>query len=294
MIAAATTVLALGAGVASAQAPAGAEEDYDAIEAAGGGGTGTGGGGGGDGGGGGLSLKLENVSPGKIFYSGTWAAKFRFEIDGSREREVKVEVIDHRDHEVVRDWNRTAEPGVRYGVTWRGSAAGGGAAHLGRYFFRVRERGGKVLSRTEARGDRYVKHFPHKFPVRGRHTYGDGIGAGRGHRGQDVFADCGTELQAARAGRVQWKAYQGSGAGYYIVIDGKSTGKDYVYMHLKKPSPVKEGDRVRTGQRIGKVGESGNATGCHLHFELWSAPGWYEGGRFLNPTKKLKAWDGWS
>ncbi len=74
--------------------------------------------------------------------------------------------------------------------------------------------------------------------------------------------------------------YQGSqsAAGNYIVIDGKGTGHDYVYMHLKKPSPLKEGDKVKTGEKIGVVGETGDATGCHLHFEEWCAPGWYEGG----------------
>ena len=56
------------------------------------------------------------------------------------------------------------------------------------------------------------------------------------------------------------------------MIDGKSTGHDYVYMHLKKPSPLHKGERVRTGQKIGVVGETGDATGCHLHFEEWSAP----------------------
>ena len=60
-------------------------------------------------------------------------------------------------------------------------------------------------------------------------------------------------------------------------------------------SPFKEGDRVYTGQQIGTVGESGNASGCHLHFEIWSAPGWYEGGEFLRSvTKELKKWDSWS
>ena len=68
-----------------------------------------------------------------------------------------------------------------------------------------------------------------------------------------------------------------------MVIDGDGTGEDYAYMHLAEPSPFKAGDRVYTGQRIGAVGETGNARGCHLHFELWGAPGWYQGGRPFDP-----------
>ena len=117
---------------------------------------------------------------------------------------------------------------------------------------------------------------------------------GHTHQGQDVLAACGTKLVAARGGRVQWKAYD-SGAGNYIVIDGKKTSHDYVYMHMKKPSPLHKGERVRTGQKIGVVGATGDATGCHLHIEEWSGPGWYEGGHFLRSvTKHLKQWDAWS
>jgi murein DD-endopeptidase MepM/ murein hydrolase activator NlpD len=54
---------------------------------------------------------------------------------------------------------------------------------------------------------------------------------------------------------------------------------------------VKTSDRVYTGQPLGEVGESGNAHGCHLHFELWSAPGWYNGGRALDPLPELRRWD---
>ena len=103
---------------------------------------------------------------------------------------------------------------------------------------------------------------------------------------------------AAAGGARRPRAVEGprqSAAGNYIVIDGKGTGHDYVYMHLKKPSPLKQGRRVKTGQKIGVVGETGDATACHLHFEEWSGPGWYEGGHFLKSvTRHLKQWDSWS
>jgi murein DD-endopeptidase MepM/ murein hydrolase activator NlpD len=174
-------------------------------------------------------------------------------------------------------------------ATWSGTTAGGKPARNGRYRFKVGPRNGALTSDDSAK----FSYYSHKFPVRGRHTYGDGIGAGRGHQGQDVFAKCGTRMEAARGGRVQVRQFH-SAAGYYIVIDGKATGRDYVYMHLQKKGRISQGARVRTGQRIGYVGETGNASGCHLHFELWSAPGWYEGGHFTNPTDDLRAWDGWS
>jgi len=72
------------------------------------------------------------------------------------------------------------------------------------------------------------------------------------------------------------------------VIDGANTGVDYVYMHLRRPPLVRTGDRVFTGQKIGEVGETGRATGCHLHFEMWTAPGWYAGGRAFDPLPSLR------
>jgi murein DD-endopeptidase MepM/ murein hydrolase activator NlpD len=139
----------------------------------------------------------------------------------------------------------------------------------------------------------------HVFPVRGQHDFG-GAGSrfgasrdGHSHQGQDVFAACGTPLVAARGGRVQHAGYQRA-AGNYLVVDGAGTGDDYAYMHLAEPSAFRAGDRVYTGQRIASVGETGNARGCHLHFELWGSPGWYDGGRPFDPLPSLQAWDGWS
>jgi murein DD-endopeptidase MepM/ murein hydrolase activator NlpD len=65
-------------------------------------------------------------------------------------------------------------------------------------------------------------------------------------------------------------------------------------MHMARPSRFKEGDVVRTGERIGEVGETGSASGCHLHFEMWSSPGWYEGGNFMDPMPHLRSWDAYS
>ena len=82
-----------------------------------------------------------------------------------------------------------------------------------------------------------------------------------------------------------------SAAGYYVVIDGKGTGLDNSYMHLRQKALVSTGDSVRTGQQLGEVGDTGHASGCHLHFEEWTAPGWYKGGHPIDPLPDLKSWD---
>jgi murein DD-endopeptidase MepM/ murein hydrolase activator NlpD len=127
------------------------------------------------------------------------------------------------------------------------------------------------------------------FPIEGRHSYGDGLGAGRGHEGQDIFANCGKRVVAARPGRVRWIDYQRSGAGHYVVVKGRKY--DYVYMHMLKRLSVRRGERVGAGEQIGRVGSTGRASGCHLHFEMWRKPGWYRGGRLTNPKPFLKRWD---
>ena len=127
------------------------------------------------------------------------------------------------------------------------------------------------------------------FPVAGKHTYGDGLGAGRGHKGQDVFAKCGTPLVALYDATVQHKAVH-SAAGNYVVLQ-TADGSSFAYMHMQSPSPLRKGDVVSAGDPIGKVGDTGRASGCHLHFEQWTAPGWYEGGRAIDPLPLLKSLD---
>lgn len=182
---------------------------------------------------------------------------------------------------------RDLEPFTEHRAKWNGLTKKGRVAPNGAYSFEVTPLSGGSSSRAK------FKYFDHRFPLPAKHTYGDGPGAGRGHQGQDVFAKCGKPMLAARGGKVQTVQYHAR-AGYYVVIDARKTGIDYVYMHLARKGLPKKGQKIKTGQRIGFNSDTGNASGCHLHFEMWSAPGWYEGGRPMNPTRALKKWDKWS
>ena len=246
-------------------------------------------------------LRSESVWPTRVFFSGTRKASYRFEIGGARARGLRIEAVNRDLHEVVRRWSREdVKPRAEERVRWNGTLRNGSAAPKGDYLFRIRDSEGELADRTRSkrRGRRAFGLFPYKFPVRGPHSYGDGVGAARAghrHQGQDVSAGCGTKLVAARGGRVQHNANQPGGAGNYLVIDGRNTSHDFVYMHLRRRSALRRGAKVKTGQKIGRVGATGDATGCHLHFEEWSGPGWYEGGHFMRSvTRHLRRWDAWS
>jgi murein DD-endopeptidase MepM/ murein hydrolase activator NlpD len=132
------------------------------------------------------------------------------------------------------------------------------------------------------------------FPVAGQHTFGDGIGAARGgrsHQGQDIMAACGTPLVAISRAKVKWVKYQ-SAAGNYVVIRNKKLKQDYVYAHLATRAPVFKGQIVQPGQQIGTVGQTGNARGCHLHFELWLGK-YYRGGHPVDPMPYLQTYAGY-
>jgi murein DD-endopeptidase MepM/ murein hydrolase activator NlpD len=136
--------------------------------------------------------------------------------------------------------------------------------------------------------------LPAAFPIVGTHEIGMSVaqrfGGPRGHQGQDVFATCGTPLVAAHGGTVQHNDFEGR-AGNYLVIQ-LPDGTSEAYMHMQEPSPLAAGTPVAAGQPIGFVGDTGDAEGCHLHFELWTAPGWYEGGEPVDPLPLLQTLPG--
>ena len=222
----------------------------------------------------------------KAFIDAERPARLQVLVRHTAPMDLNVALVRLADGAVVAAWPLGAvAPGAISEVTWDG-LAGGLASPPGRYEFRV-------LSGATPVGSDSFELLDHKFPVRGKHGYGEfaaTFGGGRGHKGQDVFAACGTRLVAARGGVVKFKQFQ-SRAGHYVVIDGEGTGVDYAYMHMQSASPLEKGDRVRTGQLVGRVGDTGRVSGCHLHFEMWSEPGWYTGGAPMDPLPHLKAWD---
>lgn len=131
------------------------------------------------------------------------------------------------------------------------------------------------------------------FPVRGPHSYGSSgarFGAARSgyaHQGQDVMAACGTRLVSIRRARVLFNQYH-SAAGYYVVLQNLGTNSQFAYMHLIRRSPLRVGQTVDAGQTIGRVGQTGRAYGCHLHFEFWVGP-WQLGGRPVDPLPYLRS-----
>jgi murein DD-endopeptidase MepM/ murein hydrolase activator NlpD len=245
-----------------------------------------------------VELTLSKIGPtNRLFFDSGESARFRFRLEGKGRHDVTVRAINTKSNKVVRNWKLPRVPvGKRQAVRWNGKLNKKGFAKDGKYTFKVFRTGrpgSDPIESRRARGKSRLNFYRHIFPVRARHTFGDGWGAGRGHRGQDVFAKCGKKIRAARGGRVKHSSYH-SRAGHYVVIAGRNTGWDYVYMHLQKRGKAKEGQRVRTGQVIGHNGETGNASGCHLHFEMWSPSGWYSGGKPRPVTKRLKRWDRYS
>jgi murein DD-endopeptidase MepM/ murein hydrolase activator NlpD len=141
------------------------------------------------------------------------------------------------------------------------------------------------LSPTEVRAQQVKKHQKGKVCPTRNFWLGAGWGADRGkrsHKGMDMAAKRGTPIFAVEAGRINRTKRQSNGA-LQIVLRGKS-GSMYYYGHMDKVV-IKGGQKVKKGQVIGKMGDSGSPGEVHLHFEYWKS------GResaAINPSKFLK------
>ncbi|MBV6507008.1 MAG: hypothetical protein JJLCMIEE_00045 [Acidimicrobiales bacterium] len=138
----------------------------------------------------------------------------------------------------------------------------------------------------EAGGQVAVNGFV--FPVAGEVSFTDGWGAPRmsgtayshWHQGTDIMAPSGRPLVAAEGGVVRLSNSTLGGTGLWV--EGRS-GVEYYYAHLSAYAEgIEDGTVVEAGEVVGYVGETGNAQGPHLHFEI------QKDGQPVNPYPVLK------
>ena len=239
----------------------------------------------------GFRLLSAHASPGRAYFDGERPIRLRYSFAAERPVDLVIRVV-RADGSSVRRWvEHDLRPGEHL-RRWDGRRGDRGVPADGRYEFRVGPPGHRG-----AVADEFQFH-DHLFPVAGEHTYGDTFGeprsGGRVHEGQDLPSPCGTPLVAARGGRVQATGYSDALYGYWVLIDGLATKRDYFYAHMQAPTPLARGERVRTGEHVGDVGMTGNARSefCQLHFELW--PGGYHHGAPQDPAPLLRSWDEFS
>ena len=145
-----------------------------------------------------------------------------------------------------------------------------------------REAEAAAARKTAAAKDLGSIHFTWPCPASGRITSGFGKrssptkGASTYHNGVDIGAASGANIVAAAAGEVVSAGYSGAAGNMIMISHGG--GIYTLYMHCSKIT-CSEGQSVKAGQTIGKVGSTGVSTGPHLHFGIRS------GGSYLNPMK---------
>jgi murein DD-endopeptidase MepM/ murein hydrolase activator NlpD len=88
------------------------------------------------------------------------------------------------------------------------------------------------------------------------------------HNAVDIAASCGTPVWASAEGLVLPEA-GGRGYGRFVLIEHPN-GTRTRYAHLEQVV-VSSGDYVKQRQLIGTVGDTGESTGCHVHFEVYGA-----------------------
>lgn len=127
-----------------------------------------------------------------------------------------------------------------------------------------------------------------RFPVGGVAEYRDDWLAPRStpcfrlHKGTDVFAARGTPVRAPAAGTLRFSEEPVGGKTAYVT---EADGTYYYMAHMDSFAALPPGNRVSVGQVVGFVGDSGNASGTHVHFQVHP-----RGGAPVNPKPLLDVW----
>ncbi|GLF96495.1 M23 family metallopeptidase [Streptomyces yaizuensis] len=101
------------------------------------------------------------------------------------------------------------------------------------------------------------------------------------HTGLDFAAPAGTPLKAVGTGTVKSAGWSGS-YGYQVILQ-LSDGTEIMYAHMHSMT-VSAGQQVSTGDMVGRVGDTGNTSGAHLHMEVKTS-----GGSAMDPMSWLRS-----
>ncbi|MFZ3085667.1 MAG: M23 family metallopeptidase, partial [Candidatus Hydromicrobium sp.] len=127
----------------------------------------------------------------------------------------------------------------------------------------------EILSRDKQNMEDHIylmEHTPDMKPTYGEYTSRFGERRwGYRHKGLDIANDVGTKIHATASGVVIYAGWQGSYGRKVIIYHG--FGYTTVYAHLSEIY-VKVGEEVTKDDVIGAMGNNGNSTGPHLHYEV--------------------------
>lgn len=166
---------------------------------------------------------------------------------------------------------------VRVNGEWIEGLAGDGPIagfQLDNYTYRAHILGGNWLPWVNGDSDYagicYKSCFKGRFKVTSPRGYRVLNGVREYHKGIDMVGLDDTTVYSVSWGTVR-VGYQANGAGNYVVV-AQEDGYNVYYMHLSKVL-VSNGQQVKTGDKLGIMGATGNVTGPHTHLELRNTAG---------------------
>jgi murein DD-endopeptidase MepM/ murein hydrolase activator NlpD len=189
-------------------------------------------------------------------------------------------------HHLVRPGETLAAIGRLYGVNWQT------LAQVNRLDDPHRIEVGQAIwipsqGGTERRGapalavpSRLVPDSLLQWPTGGVLSSGFGMRGGRFHGGIDISGERGTQIVAAADGVVMFSGRGPDGYGNAVMLD-HGNGLVTLYAHNER-NVVRQGERVRQGQTVALMGDTGRASGTHVHFEV------HQHGRLVDPLRWLR------